>query len=332
MGPRLLLALALAACVFPSFSLAQDPSSNPLASARRRFGLQPCWLRGSVLASDGTPVPGVAVHAVDERMNSYQAITDDAGRFEFIDLPSGEYTVEVDRGGMNTRASTNGSACGEELNLRVSVQRTPGSSDTVSVREFQVSSKARRAYERAQREFREHHLDDALKHAAEALRGGGGCFGDAAALEAVLLLERAQKQDAVGVLEQAIHCDPANPKPYFVLGSAYNALAKFSDALRASTSGLRLAPRAWQGMLESAKALMGMKSYPEALARLNEAEQLAKDTFPDLHVHKANAYLGIGQWSQAAAELQLYLKKSPDGANAPAVRAALQRIEAGGTR
>jgi tetratricopeptide (TPR) repeat protein len=187
----------------------------------------------------------------------------------------------------------------------------PPSNDTnydrqsaVSAVELTIPSKARDALRRALAAIKKHNLEDAARFAEKALTY---CpkFAEALALRAMLESQHTNSmQQAKADAENAVKYDSNYGIGYVVLGSIYNYYKQFDDAERTLDRGIALTPAEWQGYYEMSIALMGKGDFVGALHEAERASKLNSQNFPDLHLVKAYAYIGLKNRSAATSELE----------------------------
>src|SRR5687767_841992 len=75
----------------------------PFAQARAQTQITTGTVQGTVLDEQGATVPGVAVEVKNVETNLTRTLTtDEAGRFVFLQLPPGRYTLSVSKQGFAT--------------------------------------------------------------------------------------------------------------------------------------------------------------------------------------------------------------------------------------
>ena len=98
----------------------------PFAHARAQTQITTGVIQGTVLDEQGATVPGVSVEVRNVETNLTRTLTtDEAGRFVFLQLPPGRYTVTVSKQGFATIkqeefALTVGQAANLDLRMKVS--------------------------------------------------------------------------------------------------------------------------------------------------------------------------------------------------------------------
>jgi tetratricopeptide (TPR) repeat protein len=194
----------------------------------------------------------------------------------------------------------------------------------VSVARLKVPPKVRRLYDNAVRAVLKHKYKEARQKLDRALRMYAW-FPEALTLSGALQMNEQQSAAAEENLQQAIRTDPDYSPAYAVLAGLYNSQARFDDALQAAQRAEGLDSRAWGIQYELARAWIGKREYRRALEISEDALHRKHATL--LHLAKAHALAGLGNYSQAQSELQAYLRFQPLGAGAEDARTLLQQIQ-----
>lgn len=286
---------------------------------------------GNVTSLDDRPVANaqVELHNVDTGLIVTSVYSNDGGAFVIENVPPGQYDLVV-RDGLSEgqeRVTTAGMRMYVTVRMSNSQASETGNSATVSVAQMNVPDKARKAYQKAQEEFSKGKLAEADGQLDKALKIYPN-YAEALTLRGVLDLQQQRSTDAVAELEKAVDCDHNYAMAHIALGSAYNSLKRFDDAVRVLDRGISLAPNAWQGYFERARALIAKNQYPESLRDLAKAQSFAASDLPILHLVKADALLGMGDYQDGQAELQTYLDRDPQGSNAAEARRVLDQVKA----
>jgi tetratricopeptide (TPR) repeat protein len=256
--------------------------------------------------------------------------TNGSGMAEFMQVRSGQYELIVTAGldTMRHRLQVNGGP--EIVDVRISAPAAPkgGDGNSISVAQYQVPSKARKALTKAKEAITRRQPDEAEKHIARALELHPP-FAEAFLLRGILRLDAKKLEGAEADFQKALEADAGYAMAHIALGSAYNQMSRFDDALRELDRGVALSPVAWQGYFEMGKAFMGKGDYHAALRQLTKAETFsAGNPFVGIHLLKAHALLALKDYSLAMAELQAYLDRDPNGSNALGARQTMEKVRA----
>jgi tetratricopeptide (TPR) repeat protein len=183
---------------------------------------------------------------------------------------------------------------------------SPDRQATISAAELRVPGKARDACRKAWFAMSENKLGDAARYIEKALSVWPQ-YAAALALRATLEMQDTNSHErAKDDAEKAIEYDPNYAAGYIVLGSAYNSLGQFDDAIRTLDRGIALLPTTWQGYYEMSYALLGKGDFLGGLHQAEKASSLGSGNYPDLHLVKAYCYVGLKNQSAAKAELEAF--------------------------
>jgi tetratricopeptide (TPR) repeat protein len=115
--------------------------------------------------------------------------------------------------------------------------------------------------------------------------------------------------------------------PLLALGAILDDQKKFDEAMEVIRKGLDLAPQSWTGHYYMGLALFGLNRLEEAEKSVREA-LLRNIDFPKAHLLLADIHAREKDYASLVADLEEYLKLSPDGPAsgwAEALREAAQR-------
>lgn len=252
------------------------------------------------------------------------------GDFEFTQVPQGSYRVVALSGTQQAEEVVEVSSWSSIVNLRLP-SRSKSDDDatrrnTISVAQYQVPEKARDELRKAREASTKGRMDEAQSRVARALEIHPA-YADALTFRAILKLTTKDTEGAVLDLQKAIECDGNYAMAYMVLGTAFNIESKFDEAIRALERGESLAPDAWQAYFELGKAYAGKADFKTSLAQLNRAQTLAPD-YPLIRLVRAHVMMQLHQFSDAVADLQVYLEKKPNGQDSDLAQKMLLQAQA----
>ena len=227
---------------------------------------------------------------------------------------SGTYEVIAIHGLSEARDRLHISGGGASMSLRLpnvtDQENAAGGNATVSVAQYKVPDKARKMFKKAQEALEKSKIDEATENLRKALELYPK-YAEALCLRGVLKIDRQDRDGALADLDEAIQIDSSYAMSYFALGAVYNLMSRFDDALRTLERGTTLAPTAWQGYFEAAKAQIGKADYIAALKQLDKAQALSRQNYPPINLLKGHALLALKQYPEAMVELEAFLQKAP---------------------
>ncbi|HKF20428.1 MAG TPA: tetratricopeptide repeat protein [Candidatus Angelobacter sp.] len=327
----IVLASLFAFCLYsPAQQAPQMQSSRPDS------GLTPSGhfnsVSGSVIGTDNKPVSDVRVELRDFRTGQVVSAmsTGTGGDFEFTGIAPGHYRVVAVSGTQQTEEAVEVSSWNSLVNLRMPPRDTAGDKDatrrnTITVAQYRVPDKAREELRKAREASTKSRMDEAQSHVAKALEIYPQ-YADALTFRAVLKLTTKDTAAAVLDLQKAIEYDGNYAMAYMVLGSAFNIQSKFDEAIRTLERGESLAPDAWQAYFELGKAYAGKADFKTSLAQLNRAATLSPD-YSLIRLVRAHVFMQLHQFSDAVADLQVYLEKKPNGEESDIAMKMLQQAQ-----
>jgi tetratricopeptide (TPR) repeat protein len=206
-----------------------------------------------------------------------------------------------------------------------SASSASNSEAAVSVNSLTVPSKAREAFEAADRLFQKNDVTGAWKKIEKALQSSPK-YAAALTLRGLLKMSTNQPQQALPDFIAALEADRGYQVAYAALAADYNLMGQFDEALRVLDQGNSLSMQSWQAHFEASKALLGKKNFDRALKEANQAASLLGRDFPLINVVKAHAYMGLQDTNSAASELREYLRRENNGPLADKVRGILANL------
>ncbi|HEY6273287.1 MAG TPA: tetratricopeptide repeat protein [Terriglobales bacterium] len=338
------VAVVLFAVSFVTLAVAQSPpfgqngpglpgsmGGNQSTLSGRRF----TSISGSVRSADGQPIGNVRVELRDGGTGSIvtSAYTGVGGNFEFQQVPQGNYDVVASEGAEQAEERVESNSMNSIVDLRLpSTHNNSNANDgmgksSISVAQYRVPEAAREELRKAREASVKDERDKAQQHLAKALDLAPN-YADALTLRAIYKLDARDIDSAIEDLNRAIQNDANCAMAYMALGSAFNMQSKFDDALRTLERAESLAPDAWQAYFEMGRAYAGKNDFEAAVHSLDRAQALAPAEYPLIRLVRANALLGLNKYGDAAAELETYLNKNPNGPDAEQAQRMLARARA----
>ncbi|HZU44881.1 MAG TPA: tetratricopeptide repeat protein [Terriglobales bacterium] len=288
-------------------------------------------ISGTLVDGSGQPVPNARVELRSVLHGEVLAIatTNYAGEYHLNNVSRGDYEIIGLHGLAETRDRVSVMMGNSTINLRLqddTSARNVEGTNTVSVNDYKVPDKARKALHKAQQAFEVRKYQNAARYIDEAISIFPG-YAEALTLRGLLALQNHHTDAAQQDLEKALQLDAGHSITYFLLAAVYNETGHFDDALRTSNEGVRIAPNAWQAYFEMSKALLGKNQFGDALRQASKGLEL-NPGFAMLHVIKGDCFAGLKDYTNAISEMQAYLIAEPAGAVSSQVRATVARMRA----
>ncbi len=286
---------------------------------------------GTVFDTTGNPISGARVEIQDLMSGRTVATTYtySNGSFEFTGLQSSQYEVVASNGVSQARSRLDGTMS-QDVSLRLSGSEAAtdgiGSKSSVSLSQMKVPGKARKIFEKAMDAFRLSHLDDAFALVQKAL-GMYPDYAQALTLRGVLNLKKGDTKSAQPDLEKAVELDYSDETGFVALAALYNTEGKFPEAMRVLDRGLSLHPNSWQGLIEQARAQLGMSKFEDAMKTITRAEKFVPAEVHYLQLFKAQALAGMKNYAASETEIEGFLQKEPTGPNSEVARKMLNKLQ-----
>jgi hypothetical protein len=305
-------------------SLASSQSFDNRSGMNTQIGVTAVNLRGEPLDN-----ARVEVLTQDTRTPVATGYTNTSGNVMLTEIPDGRYEVVLTSGVNSTSERIDVEGFPTQVTLRVAGEGDPniGGRTTVSVAQFKVSGKARKAYTKAQDAFDHRKNDKAHKYLEEALAIEPG-FAEALTLRGIMKIEARDETGAIDDLSAAIKSDAGYALAYTALGAAFNRAQRFDEAIQTLERGMVADPASWQNYFELGKAQVSKGDYATGLKSMDKAQALCKDEYAPLHLVKAHAMLMTKQYENAMVELSAFLKKAPQAPQSEQARAMMQQAQA----
>ncbi|HEX3086137.1 MAG TPA: tetratricopeptide repeat protein [Pyrinomonadaceae bacterium] len=331
MNFRRLLLLFLIASLAPAAS-AQLKRSTPSSGGDAS-------IKGIVLLPNGSPVnEPVKVTLKVLRGDQATTYTDRDGRFQFLHVAGGDYTVEAEADRSRDRFEITSERITVRINapnfLTLSLKekgKAPGPKrdKTVSVAmlDQKVPPAAKHEFDNATELARAGKSDESIA----ALQRAIGIYPDyLMALNdlGAQLLEAGRLDEALVVLKKATQVDPNSFNPQLNLGIVLVQKKMFGDALVALDHALSAEPSAPAAHLYAGMAASGGNDLARAEREFKTAHDLGGSSFAVALVYLARLEVKQGHKQQAIEALQLYLQEDPAGPNSAVAKKMLADLQA----
>ena len=282
-------------------------------------------ITGFVFDPERRPVAQVHV----ELLNDFNAIlqrlrTDESGRFVFRGVSQGRFQVrvlplgtiyenqtqEVELAGMSASGRPMRETVQRDFYLRLRKSAPVSAPGTIFVQE--IPEEAKTIYERAVADLERNQLEDGVAGLESALKIFPSYYS---ALERLGLIYLTQQkyEKAVEVFGKAVVVNPRSFNGWYGLSCSHYSLKQSDAAVEAAQKAVTLNSNSADALLTLGLSLRQAKRYEEAEKPLKQADKITKGLSPDVHWNLALLYAkNLNRFSDAANELELYLKTTPD--------------------
>ena len=303
-------------------------------TAQAQFSQQTVSITGSVTDGNGKALEGARVSLMDSSTGatSASAYTNAQGTFIVDSVRPGMYEIVAQSGVAEIRDHVDARLMTPSVTLHFPPTANVAAPDkqTVSVADYKVPKKARQAFEKATKAMAKGEMQEAQKYDDEALDAYPQ-YADALTMRAVIKLDAGKPDEALADVDQATKTDSSNERALLVMAACYNMQKKFDDAIRVLNRAAQLAPNAWQGFYEMAKAQFGKSDYEAALKWLDRA-QAAAPTYAPITIAKAKTLVALKNYSDAVHELEAFISAKPQDPQVAQARTLLDQLKASPNR
>ena len=197
---------------------------------------------------------------------------------------------------------------------------------SISVTSLLVPSAARKEFEKADNDVHSNHLPSAIQHLEKALAQYDN-YAAAWNKLGMIYLASHQTEKANQAYAKAIASDPQYIPPYVDLAALEPRTEQYESAIEYAGKALALNPHIAIASFIQAEGDLHLNRLDAAEKSARDAEKEPHQSFPQLHVLLAKIFLQKQDSSNAAAQMRTYLKESPRGPYAQAVKKDLAQIE-----
>ncbi|MFL6333664.1 MAG: tetratricopeptide repeat protein [Pyrinomonadaceae bacterium] len=294
-------------------------------------------LDGRVLLPSGAPpAQPVRVTLTQSGRRIHETFTDLSGRFNFPGLRGGAYQLTAEGDGRTFETTsvqaeiTSFGGGGQSItqNITLRPKAAPDSvapAGTVAAEEFdpEVPEAAREKYRKGLKSAADNKPEDAARLLGEAVAAHERFY--AARLALAEQLSKLQRyEEALASYRKASELKPDRAEPYVGVGVTLVSLKRYEEGIRMLRGVVEVDKDLPGPYLSLGYAEMLVGDYAPAREHLLRALELGRPALA--HVYLANVYEQTGDYAEAVRHLEGYLKENPDSPQAPAVRAAADKL------
>jgi Flp pilus assembly protein TadD len=276
-------------------------------------------------------------------LGDLSVMSDMNGNFSFRSLLAGNYTVTVDGGeffetvresvfiepySVAPRNSSGAVPVSRPVTLQIYLRAKQQASQKAGVLNAALASVPKAAvelYEKALESVSRNERDkavDQLKQAVELYPN----FGLALNELGVQYLKKGDLDKAEEVLGRVMRLSPEAPEPGLNYGIVLLQKKKFAEAEAQLREAVKKNENAFTAHLYFGITLIYVKNYSEAESELQKAVALGGAKASQAHYYLGGLYWQTGKRTQAADELEMYLKLDPKAANAEKVKTTIKEL------
>jgi tetratricopeptide (TPR) repeat protein len=296
-------------------------------------------INGMVFDQNRKPVANIYVELLDEYERLIKSVpTSGSGLYFFQNLRAGIYYIGIRTGGTifketheriqigeaNFTSRTTGQTSGsdvaqKDIYLEVDQQRKNEILNNEVVFAQNIPEQAQKSYESALNK-----IDKNQAKAIEELKKAIDIFPDYfLALNQLGSLHLAQKmyEDSEAFYQKAVNINSKSYSSLYGLGISQYRLGKKEAALNSMNLAVGINTQGINALFYLGKIQRELKNFTEAEINLKKVNKLSNNKLADAHMELALLYNNHFQrYSEAADELELYLKANPDAENKEQVK------------
>jgi tetratricopeptide (TPR) repeat protein len=281
-------------------------------------------------AADESPIPkaDIRLYVFGEGNFSRQGYADAGGRYTFLGVAAGAYTVVAQQIDYETASERVEVFPGETAPVSISLRRKANTPQAKPGRG--VSSSALSIPRAAQKEFEAGRASLATDPSVSVLHFLKAIelypkFAEAHVFMAAAYLKLKKREEAIKATDQAIQVDPAFSQAHTLRGRLWVEDREFNKAEASLKESLRLDPGAWDAHFELARCYYNMNRLLEAMDQAQQARELSPSN-PITHLLLADIYLKQDQRKNALAELEAYAKAEPTSPLLPRIKQKIAKL------
>ncbi len=304
-------------------------------------------IAGYVFDSQRRPIADLYVELLtDTDSVLMRTRTDGTGKYGFTRLSRGNYQVRVQTSGTNYISQTArielivvsaGAGTGRAYEEYSFVLKTI---DEVNAKKLggtgivftqNVPAEAQRLYEDAVEKLKAENTNEGIGELKKAIETFPDYYLALERLgaEYVKLRDYGQAQE---ILNKALKVNPKGQMSFHSLGVAQYNLKNLPAAVEALQRAVALAPNSINSQFWLGIVLFRSGKFNEAENPLKRAYELGGKQVVDVHMYLAQVYSNTKRYKQAADELELFLKETPDAKDTEKIKELIQTLRAKATQ
>jgi Tfp pilus assembly protein PilF len=247
-----------------------------------------------------------------------------------IEAGDGDYTLTIQKDGYQTAQMDVSVVVGHQTRVDVDLVPTepesaPSSAESVSKHQLTVPGKARHDYEKAMARMAAKDYPGAIALFQKAIDTDPSYY-EAYAEMGVTQYMLGQVPTARESLQKSIDLSSGKySNAIFDLADVLNSTRDYGKAEPLARKGIALDDSSWRGYFELARALTGLKRFPDAEQSAVKSRTLNPQNL-QLYVVLTNIHLGMHNYNSALVDIDAYLKLDPSSPASNQMRAMQSRL------
>jgi Tfp pilus assembly protein PilF len=309
--------------------------ASSAARAQGQTALQP-EMHGQVDRADGSPFRDIATVTIEDTLGgqTVRIVTDSSGTFDAPHLRKSHFTVTVHAPGFRDATTNVDLVRVPRAYVRLTLKELPPSASPatppapiVSVNDLNVPEAAQVEFEKGRGLLLDKHKSaDSVKSFLKAIQIAP-TYSQAYFLLGTAYMDMGKWSDAEAALNQAISSNDKLQSAYLALGSSLVEEKKFAEAEKPLLRGLEFLPDASHGHYDLGRTYYSLNRFQEAEPHARKAVEL-EPNFPEAHILLGNVLLRLRDGQGALAEFQEYLRLAPNGSFAAPTQELVKKLTA----
>jgi tetratricopeptide (TPR) repeat protein len=283
--------------------------------------------------SGGQPAQPVRVTLTKSGRRINEVFTDLSGRFYFSGLSAGTYQLAAEGDGRDSETTSisvevgtfGGQTATQNIQLKPKAGAAIPPAASVAAEEIDpgVPDDAKEKYRQGLKSAAEGKPEPAVRALEEAVKAHASFYAAHMAL-AEQLSKLKRYEEAVAAYRKAGELKPDRADPYVGVGVTLVSQGRYHEGIKLLRGVIEVDKNLPGPYLSLGYAEMQTGDYDAAREHLLRALELGRPALA--HVYLANVYEQTGDYAEAVKHLEGYLKENPDSPQAPAVRAAADKL------
>jgi Tfp pilus assembly protein PilF len=303
-----------------------------------QFSASGSTITGFVFDPQQRPVARVYVELINDVDGVLQRMrTDESGRFVFRGVSHGRFQVrvlaqgtiyedetqEVEIGGISASGTPIRDTVQKDFYLRMRKSGSVSAASTIFVQE--IPEEAEKIYRRAVADLDRNRLEEGVAELESALRIFPDYYLVLERLGLVYLTQQ-KYEKAVTIFGRAVAVNPRSFNGWYGLSCSQYSVRQSAAAIDAAQKAVTLNSNSEDALLILGLSLRQAKRFDEAEKSFKRADEITKGLSPDVHWNLALLYAkNLNRFSDAANELELYLKTTPDTSQADNIKKLIKK-------
>lgn len=283
--------------------------------------------------SGGQPAQPVRVTLTQSGRRINETFTDLSGRFYFSGLRPGNYQLAAEGDGRESETTSvsvevgtfGGQTASQNIQLRPKAGAPIQPAASVAAEEIDpgLPDAAKEKFREGLKSAAKDKPEQAVRALQEAVKAHASFYAAHMVL-AEQLSKLKRYEEALAAYRKASELKPDRADPYVGVGVTLVSQGRYDEGIKLLRGVLEVDKNLPGPYLSLGYAEMQTGDYDAAREHLLRALELGRPALA--HVYLANVYEQTGKYAEAVAQLEAYLKETPDSPQRDDVRAAIDKL------